>query len=187
MASAHGIRRAYEVIRTVDVRSARVVKVALEEVVKTSPPAYCKGWRYLTDSEFKDEQSRLAELYHMESFPNLGTPIRHTIWSNAPYLFDGFADVRSRTNYLIARHSPLARRLGLTGRYFGRRELLKRLQQITSVTPVRHTGPHEIWKAQNGALLEIPVHPRDLSPGVEAKIIKAATGLSRAQFAEQTH
>ena len=41
---------------------------------------------------------------------------------------------------------------------------------------VRHGDRHDIWRAPNGKLIQIPRHPGDLSPGVE-RDIKQKLGL----------
>ena len=149
---------------------------ALRSLIKCSPEGYRQAIKFLKGPLHRSSQNEFAELCHKEALPHLVT-LDPSIWGNSPHAFDGFGNVRSRVNYLVPRHSPIASRIPLNLRpRITHRELIQGLRKLKpELEETSAGGKHPTkLKAPGGRAIPIPTHPRDMSTDTIRKIIRQA-------------
>ncbi len=89
-----------------------VIDQALVEYARESPPGYCRGPDirgafFKHQCEFAEQNQRICLPHLRQTSPE--------VWRSVPYMFNGFANIKSKTNYLILKNSRIAERLQLRG------------------------------------------------------------------------
>lgn len=108
LANARAIQQTLRKLRHVP-----YLRHAIHKMVTNSPPGYSRGVALSNATRFKEVQSQLAEDCHAACLPGLPAFTNASTWSTMGHLFDGISKITGRTNYLISRGSPLAKRLRL--------------------------------------------------------------------------
>ena len=93
--------------------------------------------------------------------------------------FHPFRKRGGRVVYLVHRHSSIARRSSLAGRYLRYREVVGRLKDLGCSLIREGKGSHEIWRGPNLRTFSVPRYPGDLRVGTIAAILKQAALLRR--------
>lgn len=178
LANARALDKTWQALRDRDVDQA------LESYVRDSLPGYRMGQRFR--STYLDTRCRFAEDNQHICLPHL--PTKHpNVWRAAPLMFDGIANIRSRVNYILPEHSPLAKRLRFRPMLSPSR-LVKRLKAQVGLTFERSGGKHDIYRTAHGQLVAIPRHPRDLAIGTLHKILREVGWTLGVQaFLEEPH
>lgn len=146
---------------------------ALVDFIKSSPPGYSEGFRYLKKVRFESQRRAMAEEYHHAALPTIAR--RHPeIWLASPHAFHGIARITSRVNYLVRKKSPLAWRAAVGSLPLRYREVSRALRGLGCVYEAPGKGSHERWRTQNGRLISVPRHTNDMKAGTLRSIFKEA-------------
>jgi hypothetical protein len=183
LATAHGYRRVKERFAANEPVKLEAALDGLRWFIDQCPPGYRRASEAFRSSDFERHRSEFAEANQSESLPLLPKKAG-PLWHCFPHAFSGISRVTSRVNYVVRRSSPLATRLGLNLRYLRYRELRDKLLTLAKCSPVRQgKGSHEIWKNPSGHTFPVPRHPREITDGLLASIIKqSGLNMSVSQF-----
>ena len=146
------------------------IEGALVSYVRDSPPGYDQGELFRPDMlavrcQFAEENQNLCLPHIARKNPD--------VWRAAPQMFTGIANINARVNYVIPRNSPLLQRMRFRP-LLTPRQLITKLTATAGLEFIRHGSCHDIYRARNGANIEIPRHPRDLGAGLIRSILKRA-------------
>lgn len=147
-----------------------VVFGSLLAQVRSGPPGYRRGAGLWKAPAFRKSRCLFAEQNQQACLP--GLPRKNpSVWASAPHMFDGIANIRSRTNYLLLHTSPLLSRINFRP-CLTPTKLIRKLNGMVGLEQIRQKGSHRICRTPDGRETVIPMHARDLGKGLLRKILK---------------
>lgn len=183
LANAHALAKIdYKLRKRKDPRRTNIID-ALRDIVRHSPPGYAEA-ADMTQAQVKRAGQQFSEANENICLPKI-KKCPPEIWGTTTHFFSPIANIKSRVNYILPRSSPLAARLPLLRSYMSPRAVIKKLKSLVGLTYVRR-GKHPIYRTDDGRVIPIPDHPRDLRPDTLANIIKqAGLDLSIREFQQK--
>lgn len=165
-----GLANAYAYKNTKAKIKTAALSQALEDIICASPPGYRRGVEFMAG--FRKKRSEFAEENFHECFPWALTNSGRA-WETMGHLFDGIDKINGRVNYILRRGSSLMGRVGLRPLLPPRR-VIEKIREKMSFDFVRHGANHDIYRAENNVLVQMPRHPGDLTKGVLRSILRQA-------------
>lgn len=164
LANASALNGVSAMVKDLDVQSALV------KYVEDSPPGYDQG--QIIRPDLIGVRCRFAEANQNLCLPHVPQKDPN-VWRATPNMFNGFANIKARVNYVIPRNSPFLARTRFRP-LLPPRQLVAKLKAVAGLQFVRHGAGHDIYRSSSGASIAIPRHPRDLGEGLVRKILKRA-------------
>ncbi len=168
-------------IKNKDIRQNDIMD-ALTRMCRNSPPGYAQG-PDMVQSNFNPNRHKFSEKNIQECFPQIPS-VQASVWEVSNHMYHGFANVKSRVNYIIPKNSPICKRITGIRTRMSSREIRKKLKKLVGIQKMQErSGRHPMYVTDNGRRLPIPEHPRDIHTGTIKSIIKlSGLNMSVSEF-----